>query len=281
MSFKTLLPLLATAGAFALPAGASADTLLAPAPGATNLAGGGGYLVWSAPAAEGGFQLTVRAPDGRISTPSIPRFDDAPDAVIGSDRFGADGRKVNALYSRGGDIYAYDLQAGTEAKVKGASTRAYDESAPGISYGRVVFVRKGGRTNGIFSLSSGKLKRIATAVPAELAFNGSRVAYPTARGVVLHRVSGKGRDSVARGTGGRAHDIVLNRYSVTFLTGGGRIFQSTRFGGSSDVDVITGVKEGSPRLPAGANSFAFDRSFPRYYLDAEGLKRISKQNLFR
>ena len=46
-----VLPLLAAALLAATAADASADTLVAAAPGARNLTANGGYVVWAAPAA--------------------------------------------------------------------------------------------------------------------------------------------------------------------------------------------------------------------------------------
>ena len=51
-----ILTLLAAA---LLPATASADAVVAPAPGATSLAAGGGYHAWLAPADAPGLQVVV------------------------------------------------------------------------------------------------------------------------------------------------------------------------------------------------------------------------------
>jgi hypothetical protein len=275
MNFTKTITLIAAAGALALPAAAQADTLVHSVTGATNLASGGGWLAWSAPAPDGGFQLQLRAPDGTVSVPAVGKFSAAPSPAIGSDQFGADGRKLNVLYERDGDIYAYDLNAKTEAKVKGASAPGVRESQPGISFGRVVFVKSGG----VYSLSKGKATRIAKAKPAQLAYNGSRIAYPTASRLVLHRVSSRGADSFARASS--VKDVVLTRYSLTYLTSGGKVFQTNRFGGSGDVHEIQGVKKGSATLSPTANSIAFQGSFLRWYLDDAGLQKVSTQNLFR
>lgn len=279
MSPRFLTPLLA-AGALALaPAAASADTLVTPAPGAQNLASGGGWLVWAAPSGDSGFRLTVRAPDGTVTTPDIPAFDEAPDPAIGSDRFGADGRRLLAVYSRGGDIHALDLRKGTEEKVRGASSRRYEETAPGINFGRIVFVRSGGKRNGIHLLDRGKVRRVSSARPARLAFNGSRVAYAKGSRVILHRISGKGADSFARGDG-RVIDVTLDRYRLSFLTPGGKVFQTNRFGGSGDVHEIRDVKQGTRTLSATTQSIALSSGYLRFYADAEGIHRIDERDIF-
>jgi hypothetical protein len=280
MNFTTL-PLLATAAALALPAAASADTLVAPAPGAQHLTSGGGYLAWSAPAADGtGFQLTVRAPDGTVSTPDIPRFETAPDPSIGSGGDRGPNRPLVVVYARDGDIYRYDLRTGDEAKVPGASSAAYRESSPGIQYGRLSFVRDGGRNNGVFVAGSDRVVKVSSARPAELAFNGSRVAYPVGRKVVIRKVSGRGRPSTVR-LDGRATSLTLSRYSLTFVTRGGHVLQTPRFGGSSGIQRVATAREANERLPETLNSVAPQGSFIRFYADAEGVKRISTQNLFR
>ena len=121
MNFTKTITLIAAAGALALPAVASADTLTHPVTGAQNLASGGGYLAWSQPAADSGYQLAVRASDGTVSVPAVGKFSAPVQPAIGSNQTGIDGRRLEVLYSRGGDIFAYDLKAKTESKVKGAS----------------------------------------------------------------------------------------------------------------------------------------------------------------
>lgn len=277
--FKTLPPI-AAAAALALPAAAGADTLVTQAPGAENLTSGGGYLAWSAPASGGGHQLTVRAPDGTVSVPQIPTSETPLDPAIGAGGFAAQNRTLLVVYARGGDIYQYDLRAKTEAKVPGASSAAYKEASPGISFGRVTFVRTGGSNNGIFLRDKGRTRKISSYRPSELAFNGTRVAYPHGEKVIVRRVSGQGRPSTIR-TQDKPFGLVLTRYSVTFLTEGGHAWQSPRFGGSSRVDRVDSAREASEQLPASTNSIANGRTFVSYYADDEGVKRLSTQNIFR
>jgi len=277
------VPLLATAAALALPAAASADTLVTPAQGAQNLASGGGYLVWSAPAPEGGFQLTVRAPDGTVSTPGIARFRTAPDPAIGSGGTQtAANRPLVAVYSRDGDIHRLDLRTGVESKVAGASSPTYEETAPSIQYGRMTFVRRGGRDNGVFFRDGSRLKKISSARPRELVFNGSRVAYTSGKNIVIRNVSGRGRASKVKVPGGgQAFGLTITRYSLTFAVRGGDLYQTPRFGGSSGVQTVSSASKGEPHLSDTLNSVAFEGVFVRYYADTEGIKRIAKQNLFR
>lgn len=278
------IPTLATATAAAAlavaPAAASADSLVAAAAGGQHLAAGGGYLVWSAPAPEGGFQLVVRAPDGTVTTPAVPRFRVAPDAAIGSDRFAAGDRRLLAVYGRDGDVFALDLRTGGEERVAGAASRTYEEYAPAIQYGRVVFARRGGRNNGVFLRSGDRTRRLTRARPRELAFNGTRVAYPSGRNVVIRRASGEGRPSVVP-TPRAAFSLQLSRYTLTWAAAGGRLFQTPRFGGSSGIDRVGSARRGSRRLPETTNSIANSGGFVRWYLDAEGVKRIDPRIDFR
>lgn len=275
------IPLLATAAALGLPSAASADTLVTAAQGAQNLASGGGYLAWSAPAADGnGFQLTLRAPDGTVSTPDIPRSQAALDPAIGSGAISATNRPLLVLYARDGDIYSYDVRAGTESKVTGASSAAYTEASPGISYGRVTFVRTGGSSNGIFVRDKARTRKISSARPSQLVFNGSRVAYPDGRKVIIRNVSGRGRPSTVR-TDSRPRGLEMTRYTLTFLGSEGRVLQTPRFGGSSGVQRVSTANEANERLSTSIDSIAHSGTFLRWYLDDEGLKRISTQNIFR
>ena len=281
MNFTKTISIIAAAGALVLPAGASADSLYVPSERAQHLATGGGYMVWSSPRDGGGFQLTVRAPDGAVTAADTPAFRVAPDAAIGTCPVTEGQRRLLAVYGRDGDIYQYDLRAGTESKVKGASTSTYEEYAAGLQYGAVSFVRRGGRNNGIFVLGAkGDLKKVSSARPRELQFNGSRVAYPSGRNVVVRKVSGRGAASTVQ-TPSPAFGLVLTRYSVTYAVRGGKLLQTNSFGGSGRQENAVTAREASQTFPASLNSIAFSGAFVRYWADAEGIHRISTQNVFR
>jgi hypothetical protein len=101
MVLRTLaVPVLAATLLAATAATASADTLVTAAPGALNLTANGGYQAWAAPAAGGRWRLSVRAPDGSVTTPAIADFGAPPRAQIGSTQFAASGRRLLAVYSR-------------------------------------------------------------------------------------------------------------------------------------------------------------------------------------
>jgi hypothetical protein len=185
MVSRTLaLPLLAAALLAATAAGASADSLVAPAPGARNLTANGGFVVWAAPGDPGRWRLTVRAPDGSVTTPAIADFGAPPRAQIGSTGFAVAGRRLLAVYSRcqgasaiaGCDVYGYDLRAGTEEKIAKLSSKTYSETAPSLELGRLAFVRRGGGpTPGLYYYALG-----STAAPKRLAPRWRARRPPTA-----------------------------------------------------------------------------------------------------
>jgi hypothetical protein len=267
---KHLLPLLAAAATLAAAAPAQADTLLAPAPaGSSNLAFGGGWLAWSQPEGDA-FRLVLRAPDGTVTTPDIPAFTKAPDPSIGSTGYDLD-RRILAVYERDGDIVGLDVVAGTEAKVAGASSTAYRESAPSIEAGGVSFVRSGGRHNGVFFRGK-RLIRLSGTVARETAFNGSRVAWTTARGVFVTRLSLGG--GIVRMTAAQPRDLQITRYQVAWRDEGG-LRRTDHFGGSSRQRRPAKVLAAA-RTPEGLASFAVGQSLNAVrYLDAEGVKAPS------
>ncbi len=63
---------------------AQADSLETPFLGADNLAAAGGWQAWSAAQPDGRYRLTVRGPDGTVSTPVIDAFGAPVDPAIGT-----------------------------------------------------------------------------------------------------------------------------------------------------------------------------------------------------
>ena len=76
---------LAVLGTLAAAPAALADTLLAAAPGARNLAQSGDYAVWAQPDGSR-WRLAVRGPDGTVTLPDIPSFGAAPDPAVAATR---------------------------------------------------------------------------------------------------------------------------------------------------------------------------------------------------
>ena len=272
MRLRTLIPLAAVALG-AVPAAASADTLLVPTPqGSQNLQANGGYMTWAQPnqPAGSGWRIVVRAPDGTVSTPDIPVSEDVPQPTIGTDT--AFPRNLLLVYARRGDVYTYDLRRRVERKLRAISSSA-TEATPTMTYGRVQFVRRDGRRPGIYTWTARSgLRRVVTATPRELASNGSRIAYPTGNTIVVRRVSGDGRPFLVR-AGGRPESILLSRYRASWVVGD-EAYKTGRFGGSGPA-VPGSVDRGGRAIP-GVISIAFGRGDRvRYALDAEGVKELS------
>jgi hypothetical protein len=281
---------LATAVLAAGAATASADSLVAAAPGARNLTANGGYLVWAQPAAGGRWRLAVRAPGGTVTTPAIADFGAPPVAQIGSTGFAIAGRRLLAVYSRcqgtsalaGCDVYAYDLRAGTEERIAALSSRTYSETVPSIELGRIAFVRRGGGPRpGLYYYALGSKsapKRLSTILARETATNGTRVAYSynssRGGGVAVRRLSGA--DGVLVPVSRQPvvpRSPLLTRYNAAWLLQGGHVQATQRFAGSGGPFQLR-VVEANRALPATTDSLALnhDRTSAPYYLDAEGVK---------
>jgi hypothetical protein len=279
---KTLLILVAALGALAVPAAARADALVAPAPGATGLTAGGGYLAWleQTPGTTPGsvaWRLVVRRPDGTVTRPQVEPFGVSVPLSIGSTGVVDPTRRdVSVIYTRGNDLHRLDLVTGRESRVGAVSSRAYQEVAGVARYGAYTFVRRGGRRPGIYRHRprAGASVRIVSATPSILDATGSRVAYASGTSVVVRRVSGEGQVIRFRSPT-LVRDVVLTRYRIMWLTKDGRVFQSERFGGSTGPDDTVVAREGRRRLPATTTSIAGNGSSVTRYLDAEGVKSIS------
>jgi hypothetical protein len=297
---------------FALAVGASAcaaqaDTLIQPLSGARNLAQGGGFsevmsngqitqnpgwLAWAQPAGLGRWQLVVRSPQGVITTPAIHVFGAAPDPSIGSDRFGASGRRLYVVYSRcsgtsaiaGCDVYRYDLAAGTEAKVTAISTAAASETAPSVRSGQWSFVRRGAGASrpGVYVYTPrGGARRLSSVLARETVLSASRVAYAynssRGGGVAVRRLSGEGGVVLAT-TGEPAvpSSLVGTRYKFGWLLPAGNAgvsvdWTSRLSGGTTSVTVQSGKR----KLPASTNSITTNDHVPDKYLDDAGISTLS------
>jgi hypothetical protein len=290
MVSRTLLPALLAAALLATAAtAASADTPVTAAPGAHNLTANGGYVVWAAPADGGRWRLTVRAPDGTVTTPAIADFGAPPRAQIGSTGF-AVGRRLLAVYSRcqgasaiaGCDVYAYDLRAGTEERIAQLSSRSYSETAPSIELGRIAFVRRGGGPKpGLYYYTLGGKaapKRLSSTLARETATNGTRVAYTynssRGGGLAVRHLSGDGGALVPVSRQPAVpRSPLLTRYNAAWLLEGGHVQATQRFAGSGGPFKLV-VVEAKRALPATTDSLGLnnDRTSAPYYLDAEGVK---------
>jgi hypothetical protein len=290
MLVRTLaLPVLAAALLAASAATASADTLVTAAPGARNLTANGGYQAWAAPAG-GRWRLTVRAPDGSVTTPAIADFGAPPRPQIGSTQFAASGRRLLAVYSRcqgasataGCDVYAYDLAAGTEQKIAKLASKTYSETAPSIELGRLAFVRRGGGPRpGLYYWSLGSSsapKRLSTILARETATNSTRVAYTynssRGGGLAVRLLSGHGSVLVPVSRQPAVpRSPLLTRYNASWLLQDGHVQATRRFAGSGGPFELS-VVDANRALPASTDSIGLvsDRTSAPFYLDAEGVK---------
>lgn len=301
-SFQTPRRLAAALGAGALlaaglPAAAHADQLETAAPGAANLAAGGGFHAWSAPQADGTHRLTVRRPDGTVLTPAVPAFrvpvDPSIGTALGINPAGnslAD-RGLSVVYARcagasatdGCDIYRYDLFRQVETRVPGLSTRASSETAPSVNLGRWTFARRGGARPGtyVYSAFRDRLTRLTSTVALETATSATRHAftYRSSRGygVQVRNPAGERTLVPAAGLQEAPRSVQVTRYRVGWLLPGAdatRVFQTRRFAGSGGPYPLE-VVEAPRTLPAGVTSAAGDTSYLfRRYVDAEGVKTI-------
>ncbi|CAA9467737.1 MAG: hypothetical protein AVDCRST_MAG13-191, partial [uncultured Solirubrobacteraceae bacterium] len=174
----------------AVPATAAADRLETPAPGAANLATGGGFQAWSAPQADGTHRLTIRRPDGTVLVPDIPAFgapvDPAVGTALGVTPSGNDlaGRSLSVVYARcagasateGCDIHRYDVFRDAEVRVDGLASRTYSETAPSVNFGTWAVARRGGPRPGTYAYFSGngRLRRLTSTVALETAVSPTR-----------------------------------------------------------------------------------------------------------
>jgi hypothetical protein len=273
---KTLLTTAALGAALA-PA-ASADSLVVDAPGARNLVSGGGYLAWSAPAADG-WRLTVRAPDGTVFQPDVAPFAQPPQPGIGTTAiFGAQ-RRLVAVYTRDGDVYELDLRAGTEARNARLSTSA-TETLAAVNLGQYAVARTG---RGLYAIArSGRSRRLTRTVPSAIALAQSRVASIEGNGsgrkVVIRRLSGRGRPMVAGRGLVRPNSLWLTRYRAGWATSnpqvGSRLYATRRFAGSGGPYTLS-VRRGTWASESALYGIAVGRGEPDLYLDDQGVKRFA------
>lgn len=265
----------------ALAPAASADSLLAEAPGARSLGGGGGYLAWQTPTPEGRWRLTVRAPDGTVSQPDVAAFDQPAQASIGTSApYGPD-RRLVAVYARAGDVYELDLASGAEKRLDRLSSGA-EETAAAVNTGQYVVVRKSGKGRGVVVYSrSGKARRLTSTVPSQIALASSRVAsiegVGSGRKVVIRRLSGRGRPMIAGKGLVAPSSLWLTRYRVGYATSnpqvGTRLYATKRFAGSGGPFTLQLVRDAWTSASP-LHGIVTAGGEPATYLDDQGVKRF-------
>ena len=278
MSTPRITTILTTAALAAAlpPAAAGADSLVTAAPGAKALAGGGGYLAWSAPTPDGRWQLTVRAPGGTVSHPAVAAFARPVRVSIGSTAPYGASRRLVATYARDGDAYELDLARGAETRLAALSTRA-EETLVAVGLGRYVVVRRG---LGTYSYGpGGRAVRLTKSVPSQIAMSQSRVASIEGGRIVIRRLSGHGRALVAGRNLADPSSLWLTRYRAGYATytgqAGAKLYGTRRFAGSGGPYTLRVI--GDPwSSPGPIDGIVVDgHGEPGYYLDADGVERFS------
>ena len=189
--------LLAVVAALARRPRPSADTLVVPAPGAVNLASGGGWLAWAG-AAEGGRVAAgaalARRRRHRAGHPGVhrarPTRRSAPRPSAAAARTAGCSSSTAATATSSPTTPA----TGREAKIAGASSRTYTRDRP-EHRARPPDVRAhaAARRTACTTSAAGRRRGASTAPRRrETVQNGSRVAYTSGNKVVIRRISGQG-----------------------------------------------------------------------------------------
>lgn len=274
--------------ALAVPRPAAADTLIASAPGARNLAAGHGYLAWAAPASDGRWRLKIRTPDGTVGAARVATFGATPDPTIG--RVG--GRTVVG-YTRcaGGsatrrcDVLSYDVRSRTERRVPALATKAYSETAPDLdASGRWSFVRRSGPRNGVHLLGGRRVRRVARRVASETALTPHYVAFVDPTPYTDNGCCTLVR--AVRRSGGRliSFGSPVGTIPRALTAAGDRAFWLDTAHNASGTIPLDPEGRGhrnvttpaAYNLPATTTAIAATESTPNLYLDAEGIKRVDR-----
>ncbi len=122
----------------------------------TPISAHAGWLAWSARGADGLFHLTLRDPQGVVTTPAIAGRATSFDVDLGPgldglvatysrcrSEVGTSGGYLPADYDEGDgcDVYLLEVASGAELRVNGVSTGAADETWPTVWRDRIAFVR--------------------------------------------------------------------------------------------------------------------------------------------
>jgi len=279
-AIAALIAASSAAGVLAQAPAAHADPLVIPVTGARNLAAGGGWHAWTAPAPGGRWRLVTQAPDGTIQAARTADFGAPPDASIGATAFGVADKRIVAVYSRckGSsatdrcDVFQYDLAAGTERKVARISTAAGSETAPSIASGHLAFVRRGGPRPGTYTATRRRISRIDSRAARETAVTPSRVAYRIGDSIVMSQLDGARRRTLVSGR--PVFSVVITRYRVGWLQRAGHrtlALMTDRINPSGSVT----IRRGTHDLPASTQSAAADDSRIVEYLGSTGIKRAA------
>jgi hypothetical protein len=279
MSTKTLslagaLAATALAGFGAGPA--IADTTVAADPTAQNVTAYGTTAAWSRKAADG-YHLVV-AQGGTVADAPVPAFSKAYDPDLGPTS--ANGRVI--IYTRGGDLYRYDVGSAAEQKLASLSSGA-TETAPSFFKDTIVFSRTNGKSPGTYLKRPGKkLVRIFKTVALETDVAATRIVgrYGTAGKSIIRILNMNATDVkiVARAKSGqRVTSPTLTRFNGFWLRvkSGGAAVEQVGVNAHRGLDVNTADRE----LPAGTSSLA-TTNIPTLYTDDAGVQAIAPKVRF-
>ena len=209
---KLALPLALIATAMA-PSAASADSVLAADPSASNITVYGSTAAWSRKADDGTYRLVVRD-GGQVADAPVPPSSRPYDPDLGPTS--ANGRVV--VYARGGDLYRYDVGAAGEQRITALSSKA-EESAPSFYKDAITFARPGGW---YLARPGRRLARLSKDVPRETDLAATRVTarFGTAARSIIRQSNYTGTDlrTIARAKAGeKVSSPTLTRFNVYWI----------------------------------------------------------------
>ena len=131
---RKLIPLALT---LLVAAPARADEPIAELAADAPIAAYGGWAAWSTEGGDGRYRLSLRAPDGTVSTARIAPQRTPFDVALGPD---VDAR-VNVVYVRDGDVRRYVVSTRRDEALPSVSSPRYAEGSPAIYGQAVAFTR--------------------------------------------------------------------------------------------------------------------------------------------
>ena len=213
MKLRPSIAPLAVAAVLAVPAAASADSVLVSDPSASNVTVYGSTAAWSRKADDGTYRLVIRN-GGEVADAPVPPSSSPYDPDLGP----TSGNARVVVYARGGDLYRYTVGSGAELKIAALSSKAA-ERAPSFYKEAITFARP----SGWYLARPGRpLTRLSRDVPVETDLAATRVAarFGTAARSFIRQSNYSGRDirTIARAKAGeKVSSPTLTRFNVYWL----------------------------------------------------------------
>jgi hypothetical protein len=257
---------------------AVADTTINPDPTAQNVTAYDTTAAWSRKAADG-YHLVV-AHGGIVADAPVAVSPTPYDPDLGPTK--ANGRVI--VYSRDGDLYRYDVGAGTgtEQKLTALSSSA-TEIAPGFFKDRIVFSRTNGKSPGTYLLRpKRKLTPVFRTVAQETDVAETRIIGRYGKGtksiIRIMNMTAEDVKIVARAkTGQRLAGPTLTRFNGIWLRVGATSSSVEQVG----VNAHRGLapRMGDRTLPGQVGSLASFR-IPMLYTNEAGVQRVDPKLRF-